>query len=54
MGNVKKLRKRGKYWQITEKGADIPVPKRRDFFKDLEKAAKPETRDDQSVDKTPP
>jgi len=41
MGNVKKLPKRGKYWQETPKGMEIPVPKRGDVLRDLGKAAKP-------------
>ena len=30
--------------QKTPKGQDIPVPKRRDFMRNLKKAAKPLTR----------
>ncbi len=39
MGNVKKLPKRGKYWQETPKGMEIPVPKRGDVLRDLKKVA---------------
>ena len=35
----KRLPKRGKYWQTTEKGAEIPVPTKRNVFRDLKKAA---------------
>jgi hypothetical protein len=44
MGNVKKLSKRGKYWQETPKGMEIPVPKRGDVLRDLRKAASPPDR----------
>jgi hypothetical protein len=30
--------------QKTSKGQEIPIPKRRDFMRDLKKAAKPLTR----------
>jgi hypothetical protein len=43
MGNVKKLPKRGKYWQETPKGMEIPMPKRGDVLRDLKKAAEPKT-----------
>jgi hypothetical protein len=34
--------------QRTEKGAEIPIPKRGDFFKNLEKVAKPKEPDESS------
>ena len=40
MARKPKLRK-GEPTQITEKGFEIPVPKRRDFIGNLRKAAKP-------------
>ena len=30
--------------QKTPKGQEIPIPKRKDFMRDLKKAAKPSTR----------
>jgi len=43
---VKRLPKRAKVWQETPKGMEIPVPKRKDFLRDLTKAAKPKSSDE--------
>lgn len=37
--------------QKTKKGAEIPIPKRSDFFKDLKKVAAPKKSEDGAKEK---